>query len=384
MSLFEDIRDVLELEKNNIIGVPESEAVRGVQKTVGQFVKKAGLPDEIARRYIAFVEDEGLLYSSESYRDHFFHPFHVFLLGFRLLRELRLELSQWAISPFPLDDDFLKKWLLTSLWHDITYAAAKGPEWLSAFIQKRIEVLISVSQDWSPLMEKEDVISALESQASTFFDFDSNTDKTARKLTFQSWLNKQLLIWKDHGVLSAVVLLLDSKNWQQKLDDKMVNECALAIALHNYHIALSGERERGSTDDERPATKLGSLNIEDYQLAYLLAYCDTAQEWGRPSIRRTNLNITYDGVKVDKKNKNLQIFLEYDVTNGTDDTVRGEERKRIEKLQEGWVCNQWIYTIVQHIVKYIGEREVTMDKPHCGVCKIPEEIVATPPRNGFE
>lgn len=354
--LEEDMRDILEENASNILGNPVSEAIKGVQDTVEQLVKKALLPDEIAIRYKTFGKDESLLYSSESYRDHFFHPFHTFLLGFLLLNKLKL--SQQNRPPFPLNDDFLKKWLLTSMWHDITYAAEKGPSWLAGFIKGRLEFDIRAYQDWGPILSDTDNIDAIDKLSSRF---ESKNEK--RRLFFRTWLNKQIEKWHDHGVLSAILLLRDAFKWN--LDEEMVYDCGLAIALHNYHKALSGDRElikNGELkEDESPACKLGSLAIKDYPLAFLLAFCDTAQEWGRPSSKQTTNYCTYEDVEIDmkeifillkynldefKKIKEKNLLPTYDIFMVL---VEEEDNEKFEKMRNTWKSDEW-----RHSIKLIG------------------------------
>jgi len=222
MNFYDEVTEILNDNIAFIKGNTINEAVIGIQDIVELLVKKAGLPDEVSIRYKSFAGDQDLLFYSESYRDHFFHTFHTFLLGFLILKKIKNqylfnwdELSgkdkgiliyflkkqyniDWVDSaeikksdkliklsfenksisikltneetkanleiydgrtdeftvkmergklniykihpkynpqtPFPTDDLFLKKWLLTSLWHDITYAAEKGPEFLKGYI----------------------------------------------------------------------------------------------------------------------------------------------------------------------------------------------------------------------------------------------------------
>lgn len=387
MSFFEDVRDILKEEQNNILGSPLREAAEGVQEIVRQLMKRGGLPEKIASKYTEFGEYESLLYSSESYRDHFFHPFHTFLLGFLMLYKLRLQLSQsqWNKSPFPLDDNFLKKWLLVSLWHDITYAAEKGPRWLEGFIKDKLGVNIRADQDWGPILSNEDNIDAL---VTLSFKFENNHKQ--RQRTFRAWLNKQIEKHHDHGVLSAILLLNEAEKlrkaneWNQPKDKDMVDECGLAIALHNYHISLSGDNEQIKKEELEPGESLscklnqyGKLNIQDYPLAYLLAYCDTAQEWGRPSSRRPVNYIDYEEVSVStdpQKEKEINICIKYDVEKYTEMLNKKEKKKkkngastnsipidsskaiekllkeetqiqRIKSLSEAWRHSEWKFKI---------------------------------------
>lgn len=359
MSLFDEISAILESEKNNIVDCPLSEAVKSIQDIVRMFIRRANLPDEISDKYIKFAHDESFLYLYESYRDHFFHPFHVFLLGFLLLQKFK-KLSIREKLPYPLDDTFLKKWLIVSLIHDVTYTAEKCPEWLSAFIERRVGVKINISQDWSVLLEKPEIVTAVDNLISTFSKFDyNNSGKTDRKINFRAWLNRQLLIWKDHGVLSAVILLVDNNNW--KLDSEMISECALAIALHNYHMSFMDDKS------EDPAKLIGKLEIEKYPLPYLLAYCDNAQEWGRPDIRNHNIKITYEGIDIDENQKKIQITLKYDITDAKakEDEIITKEKDRMNRLRKGWISSLWRYIIKQEYFRREKGMKIPVEDKYC-------------------
>jgi len=350
MSFFEDVQNVL--GQSNILNNPLSEAVKGVQKTVQQLVNKAGLPHEIAIRYTEFAEHEGLLYSAESYRDHFFHPFHTFLLGFRLMGKLRTQLPQHQTLPFPVDDDLLKKWLLASSWHDITYVAEKGPNLLEGFIKEKLGFNIRAYQDWMPVLTNEDNVFAIDTLSLKFESKDWD-----RQRAFRTWLQK-LIEKHDHGVLSAILLLNDARKGKW-LNKDMFEECSLSIALHNYHKA--------------PASTLGSLKIKDYTLAFLLAYCDTAQVWGRPAKgQTTNYSVYYDDVRVDKDKNEIYILLRYDLNNFIKikrkmgitfsskteaiNKLIDEEREKFCEMENNWITDEWNYCITQIVSDNTWER----------------------------
>ncbi len=330
MDLLERLRSVLESGQNNILGKPLSEAIIGVQEIVYQMVAEAGLPNDIATRYNKFADDEkSFLYLSGSYRDHFFHPFHVFLLGFLIIRNLELSFeNSHELSPLPLEDVFLKKWLITSLWHDITYATAKGPEWLAAFIRARLKVQINASQNWLPLMEKKEVISAIDRLAAKFDSSDHE-----RRLDFRTWINRQLLEKHDHGILSAILLIMDNKNKSWGIDDQIIDESSLAIALHNYHKSFYYDLIQDQEDSKSPSVELGKLSIKKYKLAYILSYCDTAQEWGRPSLRHPKTFISYSKIAVDTDNKDIEIFLNYDVPAAIVDNKEADFQKAVNPIE---------------------------------------------------
>jgi len=374
MDFYESVTDILERNKDKIIGNSISKSIKNIQEIVDQLVSTAGMPNDIIDRYKIFDGDENLLYLADSYRDHFFHPFHTFLLGFLILSELKYS-DKKIKSDFPDDDDFLKKWLLTSLTHDIAYTAEKGPEWLEGFIKKRLGINIRAYQDWGPIFSSSDNFSALNCLSNEF-----SSDKN-KQLHFFTFMNKQIEKWHDHAILSAILLYSDAVkrdnvivNWDNK--NGIVKECSLAIALHNYHKAFSGDHdliEHGQLEkDDSPSHKICQLSVKDFPLAFLLSYCDTAQEWGRPDSKQTANYNSYEGIAI-SDDKRVIINLGYDLNRyiefkkqkgdnlGEDNAYRKlieEELKKKKKMKNTWISINWEYNI-KLVVNKNGNEEGT-------------------------
>lgn len=142
------------LEKSDLKECTMTDADGGVKDIVNSLIAVAELPPTIGERYIDFCTEEALLYHDQKYRDHFFHTFHTFLLGFEILKKLKKCEEQSGENkpstpiPFDINAALLKKWLLTSLWHDIAYAAEKGPSWLNGYIKKILGIDINYSPNW--------------------------------------------------------------------------------------------------------------------------------------------------------------------------------------------------------------------------------------------
>lgn len=376
MDYYNEVSTILDKNKENILGNPVREAIEGIKKTVDDLTRAAGLPSSISDTYKKFAEDEGLLYTSDSYRDHFFHPFHTFLLGFIILNKLR-KLDQRGKSPFPTDDDFLTKWLVSSLWHDVTYIAEKGPEWLEAFIEKRLDIKIKATQDWAPIISDKRNIKAINRICLRFESQDEE-----RRLDFQSWVSKQLTEkYHDHGILSSILLLREGETWTKDkgITNDFIDDCSLAVALHNYHRAYNAyladveelhkkqgrmldnvDREDNNLKEkiDSPLARIKRLEIKRYPLAFLLAYCDTAQEWGRPSIRNPVDYLEYDTIDVKMKSK-LKIFVlyAYDVYEKNYSNGKETLKSRLDILKKAWKHDenkfQYGFRIQMHLVQII-------------------------------
>lgn len=389
-NLFERFSQILSNEKDKLISTPQLQAVQTVQSIVRKLVQVSNLPENIATRYIEFGKDESLLYFSDSYRDHFFHPFHTFLLGFVLLRKLKETKSSKKDGPenetwpFFCDNEelLLKKWLLTSLWHDICYAAEKGHAWLTGYIKKKLDFDIKVNQEWGRIFTNVQNISALQKIARKFAtNAADDTVDAKREIVFYAWLSNQLEKHNDHGVLSAILLIreFEEKHWRNTKEQEII-ECALSIALHNFPKAISGDMKDGKNEDTSNAIKTGTLDINNHPLAFLLSYCDTAQEWGRPSNRRKPDDVLLDYIKfVDVliENSNIYIELSFDmkVMNSKEEledevwaSHQNQWTEKTKALQTSWGKNTWKF--------YIRQSGINMDNPDRkdhSVCQIPKD-----------
>lgn len=376
MGLFETVIEVI--RDNRITGKSLSESVECVNNIVSELIERADLPKEIAVRYKDFGIDNTLLYAAESYRDHFFHPYHTFLIGFKILKifkEKEGKRSEFQFkSPIPCDDDFLKKWLLTSLWHDITYTIEKGPEWLEGYIKNTLGFDVSVSHEWGSILANEENVNALRAMAKTF----EPTDFT-RRLTLYIWFTKQLIKYNDHGVLSGIKLIREfrsNEEWPISEED-MVYECALSIAMHNFPKSICSDKNKIKSKDLRlkdsQSAKIDILNINAFPLAFLLSLCDTAQEWGRPSIRNISEHIRFEEVEVRESEKTVCIKLSFDIkkykeirdsenSNITEQSAWNEIKedwegdKKVGALNECWTNSnkEWRFQIKQTATNFSG------------------------------
>jgi|GEM_PF-3097056 len=113
-------------------------------------------------------------------------------------------------------------------------------------------------------------------------------DKKNRKFILND-INKKIIIYK------------------LSLEESFSNDCALAIALHNYHKALNDKNKK-----DRLMEEIGPLDIKNFPLAFLLAYCDSSQEWGRRSTKEMYF-IDYSNTDVDLVFNEISFNLAYDI-----------------------------------------------------------------------
>lgn len=110
------------LKNNNELDFQKEEGL--VKNTIAESLKSDN-------RYTSGVDSFKLLSRFESFvdyiRDHYFHSFHIFLLGLLILDHYQADFVRYYKSIFPryksLSLEFT--WLLTSIFHDVGYPIAK-------------------------------------------------------------------------------------------------------------------------------------------------------------------------------------------------------------------------------------------------------------------
>jgi len=218
-----------------------------------------------------FQRHEGILYALPYYRDHFTHAFHVFSLGYVTLSQWFTELAFLQAGDLGRRYWLLKEWFIASVLHDIAYPIEMAESWVPQFPPDVLGVDIELRStfDWSPALSGGQNMRHLDGLAAKFVsqlpnDLD-DTERARRGVAFKQWFVGQLLERHDHGALAGISL--PSLGWALT-DEDCAYGAALDIVLHNYHW--------------RPHPTLRQLALSSYPLSALLAYCDTAQEWGRP------------------------------------------------------------------------------------------------------
>ncbi len=235
------------------------------------------LPDGFFDEIEEYEKREGALQVLENYRDHFIHAFHVFCLGHILFCKWNKSNAypcRFVSGGSCYGDDDAKLWFVTSIWHDLGYPAEKFESLVHDFFQVTVGRKIESQFDWSSILLAPGFIDSIEKLDRLF-----RKKHEASEIDFRRWLIKRLFEKHDHGVLSAL-MLLSKVNDQNKLDEDIALEAALAIALHNFRNSKV-ESTESADDDDQKGMDLRVLAVGKLQLAFLLSYCDDAQEWGR-------------------------------------------------------------------------------------------------------
>ncbi len=244
---------------------------------------------------------EVVLLLDPHYRDHFLHQFQVFILGILIIDALYDE--TWI-------KDFEEKhgskiedaWLACSTYHDYNYPIQKWDDWMKNFLGKNFHVNDTSKKhhlgrkdiekdimrlNLGEIIIRDEFFSKMQ-RLSTGIDCECNDN-------FQRFVIQRSAVDKNHAALGALTFLeiFQSKNM---LSDTAIGLAAASILLHDEpnwqclrgdKIALlecTHRKKNSLSIDEKDMCHRPGLTIltpDSAPLAFLHAYCDVAQEWGR-------------------------------------------------------------------------------------------------------
>lgn len=255
----------------------------------------------------------------EKQRDHFIHSVNVFLLGLAvysqnsLYREAFMDYiikshynKYYMIDGEFSNEEFLYRWGIASLFHDIGYPVEIIGKQLNKFINDSVKsisgrygadtavdfkdfnefnTLIKIESDFAdnyteayPKAKFLDLFKPTDIMAHKIaVDFPKvNVDEVARHLdNFIDVMGENGFI--DHGFFSSILVLNSYGYLIQKYAKNHdfffypIVDSATAILLHNYYRNVL----------QKKPFNLSALHPKDSPLAYLLILCDELQEWNR-------------------------------------------------------------------------------------------------------
>lgn len=243
---------------------------------------------------------EVVLLLDPDYRDHFLHEFQVFVLGVLIIDKLYNE--AWV-------KDFEKKnkskiedaWLACSTYHDYNYPVQKWDDWMKRFLEQNFHVNKSSSKyhlehsdigkeimrlNLGDIVVRDEFITKLQ-RLGAGVNSDCNDN-------FQRFVLQRIAVDKNHAVLGAFTFLEKFQNCSN-LSDLATNAAAGSILLHdepNWQcfrgdtkaLLVCSYKKNSLSIEEKDICKsplLTHLTLDLMPLAFLLTFCDVAQEWGR-------------------------------------------------------------------------------------------------------
>lgn len=304
----------------------------------------------------------------EKQRDHFIHSVNVFLLGLAIYSQnnsYREAFKSYVFkSPYKkyymIDDEFsheefLYRWGVASLFHDIGYPVEIIGKQLNKFIDESVKSISSsygadTAVDFKDFNEFNTIIKIKPDFADNFTDYyplakflnlfkptdimahkistdfnNVDVDNVARHLdNFIHVMGDNGFI--DHGFFSSILVLNSYGYLIQKFAKNHdfffypIVDSATAILLHNYYRNVL----------QKKPFNLHALHPRDSPLAYLLILCDELQEWNRTPFgvkdkKRSHVNelrLTIDDTRLD---------VDYIVKNGAMGLGFSEDKEELLK-----------------------------------------------------
>jgi len=244
--------------------------------------------EEAFGRFEIYKEFEKVLFKQPHYRDHFIHQFQVFLSGIPIINKHYDAIVESYTTVFgdnsKINIDF--SWLLAATFHDIGYLVQQFDEWLNSFFKEFLEISeIPINLDFGKLFLIRNFQEYVDKLTSLYMSIYS--DKKEGEWTyngkhivdneFRKMFSSKLISDRNHGLISALILLdriENSKvvqgisNYKDGTFTSSIMPSALSISLHDAEIFLND--------------KIKQIEFSKDPLSFILIYCDTIQEWGRP------------------------------------------------------------------------------------------------------
>lgn len=299
--------------------------------------------------------DEAAIRRMLNYREHLFHSFNIFVLGLYIMVDLwnedsyRNQLCQGASLTIK---DIIRIWFLCSIYHDIGMSAEKMEKWCGHLLTnllyrdyakknnmaERNKIVesnpIKISYNPSHIMSIQNYYDHIK----LLIDNYENVIKVGPYYDVRKYeIIKPLTHKADHGVFSSLIVLDSIKKDSVALNnicniDKIVSMATLAIAFHN-NVTLS---ENGSNKLD---LKLKPVEFKKFPFAYVLAFLDSIQNWGRPEhkipkpLLLTSSDIQLETFKIEniEGNKIIIIVLNYDCDNTTKHLTIKEWKNYVSK-----------------------------------------------------
>jgi len=232
--------------------------------------------------------------NKKPYRDHYLHQFQVFILGSCILDHL-IDINQPDIVK---NHNIDKQWLITSSFHDMAYPLELYEEWAKDFFSEVLNIPDLGRLDIKSYFVDRSLLS------STGFIINILCRKHFNKKLRDNWLDeeKELIQFfydrisriKHHSLLSSLYLLKQALSSNPELVNDFFVQPALSIVLHHYdqvfkELELPGEEDIVWKNLKKAGRVLSLLEFKTDPLAFLLMFCDSAQEWGRPKFKPPKL-----------------------------------------------------------------------------------------------
>ena len=250
-------------------------------------------------------------------RDHYIHSANVFILGLcfyikntelqKIFNETNMNKEEYPYAYSTKHEEFLYRWGIASLFHDVGYPVEIIGKQIIKFIQfasdvdgdnqvkprltfENFDALNTIAE----VIPKREFIESYyhKHESCVYIDLLKPIDLLAHKLAISLGVNLQDIKYAlnhfvevmakngfiDHGFYSAIIVLkwygflIQSCHYEPDYFFYPVLDSASAILLHNYYRSTI----------MKPPFNRKELSPSQHPIAFLLMLCDELQEWNRP------------------------------------------------------------------------------------------------------
>ena len=227
---------------------------------------------------------ESVLLLNRRYRDHFVHQFQVFLLGALIIDRL-YDTEPVVAFNRQCDCKLERAWLAASTYHDFNYMIQDFESWMSGFLRQTLHVTKEKADPWPLEFDVEKVVVRDEFLRKMDGLFKAIGCEKTDDCELRFILGR-VAADKDHAAIGALTFLNKFKG-HGRLKALAANHAAASILLHeekNWQCFCGETTLPGYRNWEREflgRKRLPQLRFDTLPLAFLLAFCDNVQEWGR-------------------------------------------------------------------------------------------------------
>jgi hypothetical protein len=231
------------------------------------------------------------------YRDHYLHQFQVFLLGLPIIDKFYDRLKTDTLPNPELS------WLIATSFHDIAYPVQKFDYWSENFFKDvfKLDRTPSILELKTNFID-EKFLACMGYLISELCPKHLNHPISPHwadcEDDYVQFFYRKITDEKNHGVMSSISLLkiIQSETNKKKIEKAMgkkyetalkqvILPSALAIALHDDKVwnaeLFDLKKQKNKKNQQRNFLK--NLEFDKDPLSFLLIFCDSVQEWGRPS-----------------------------------------------------------------------------------------------------
>ena len=340
-ALINKLSNIENISYRNKIFIPKDEKDGNIFDDIHNSLRKLWVErynlNECFEIFKAYREFEPILFKGSCYRDHFIHQYLVFLTGLPIISRFSANIKSNLSEIHGIIKDLVKvdkSWLLASTYHDISYPVQRFDNWLKAFFIDFLNIETNpVSINMSPILLERSHLSNLRKLTDFSYQLYKKVNPVLEKENLDRlWMENYLE--RNHGVFSSLILLdkyeinLGPGSEKHSLDifSSQILPSAMAIALHDPYVW--GEEV------------ISHIVFENDPITFLLVYCDTVQEWGRPLTSYSIQQSPYVPLMSDYEVgvKNVSMTLTYDIVeevrrqDGATSTTFEEKCEEISKL----------------------------------------------------